>query len=279
MYVVRCIGSEPYLESRICYPLLLAFEADHPETKACCCLKGGKTKRPCNMCNEEHKNLHKLKPEQEPHARSRFDLLAHFNAPRVFESIQSNLAHMLDSQLITKTQHNEKMKEARDELQSKRNMLDTFSAHDVEPAFLELGYLDPYQAMAIDLMHLLDLGIIPRMLLLTARYWHCARKKQGGMNELNDMWCRISADASSRPDDLRRILSGPLFKKEKNKIEVASVPKAEEYRAVLQIFPHLVVSVQGVYAVWVALQDFYARAHEGTFTTKTMIELDAAALR
>ena len=94
------------------------------------------------------------------------------------------------------------------------------------------------------------------------------------------MWCRIASDASSRPDDLRRIINGPLFKYEKkNKIEVASVPKAEEYRAVLQLFPHLVVDEPAVYAVWVALQDFYAKAHEGSFTTKSMIELDAAALR
>jgi hypothetical protein len=31
--------------------------------------------------------------------------------------------------------------------------------------------------------------------------------------------------------------------------------------------------------VWVALNDFYVKAHEGCFTTDTIIELDAAALR
>ena len=264
----------------MCYPLLLAFEADHPETKMCCCLKGGTTKRPCNMCHEAHKNLHKLQPDHEPCARSHVDLDRYFAESQAFADMEKNLAYLLEQKQITKSRHDSLIKHAREKLQSERNLLHAFSAHDVEPAFSELGYLEPYQAMAIDLMHLLDLGLIPRMLLLTARYWHCARKKLGGVEELNLMWCRIASDASSRPDDLRRIINGPLFKYEKkNKIEVASVPKAEEYRAVLQLFPHLVVDEPAVYAVWVALQDFYAKAHEGSFTTKSMIELDAAALR
>jgi hypothetical protein len=279
-YSTIAIGAEPELECRVCYPLLLAFEADHPETKMCCCLKGGTTKLPCNMCHEAHKNLHKLKPEQEPCARSHLDLDRYFAESRAFADMERNLAHLLERKEITKSRHDNMMKQAREKLQSERNLLHTFSAHDLEPAFSELGYLDPYQAMAIDLMHLLDLGLVPRMLLLTARHWHCERKRQGGVNELNDMWCAIASDSSSRPDDLHRIIKGPLFKYEKkNKIEVASVLKAEEYRAVLQLFPHLVACEPLVYAVWVGLQDFYAKAHQGSFTTKSMIELDAAASR
>jgi hypothetical protein len=279
-YSTVAIGAEPELECRVCYPLLLAFEADHPETKMCCCLKGGTTKRPCNMCHEAHVNLHKLKPEQEPCARSHLDLDRYFAESRAFADMERNLAHLLERKEITKSRHDNMMKQAREKLQSERKLLQAFSAHDLEPAFSELGYLDPYQAMAIDLMHLLDLGLVPRMLLLTARHWHCARKRQGGVNELGDMLCAIASDSSSRPDDLRRIIKGPLFKYEKkNKIEVASVPKAEEYRAVLQLFPHLVACEPAVYAVWVGLQDFYAKAHQGSFTTNSMIELDAAALR
>ena len=245
----------------------------------CCCLKGGKTKRPCNICDEEHKHMHKLKPQEEPNARSILQLRPYFEECRAFETIKKELASMRDLKQITKARYETLLKDARDAWQSKQDLLARFSAHGVEPAFSELGYLDPYQAMTIDLMHLLDLGLIPRMLLLTAKHWHTKRKAQGGLNELNDMWLGVATNASSKPDDVRRILGTPLFKKDKNKIEIASVPKAEEYRAILQIFPHLVVAEATVHAVWVALNDFYVKAHEGCFTTDTIIELDAAALR
>ena len=101
----------------MCYPLLLAFEADHPETKMCCCLKGGTTKRPCNMCHEAHKNLHKLQPDHEPCARSHVDLDRYFAESRAFADMERNLAYLLEQKQITKSRHDILIKHAREKLQ------------------------------------------------------------------------------------------------------------------------------------------------------------------
>ena len=78
----------------------------------CCCLKGGKTKRPCNICDEEHKHMHKLKPQEEPNARSILQLRPYFEECRAFETIKKELASMRDLKQITKARYETLLKDA-----------------------------------------------------------------------------------------------------------------------------------------------------------------------
>ena len=270
--VVVCVtGSEDDLtpEWRKCYPVVLAFEGDHPETKCCCCLKGGNTLFPCNVCGVMYYQLHNIDgPEFE--LRSQDDLTECHGARAAFESTVEDLNLRLASLQIDRGTFNEEMRAARAELKLQGEMLTSMSGLNAVPAFKKLGYVDANLSIAMELLHLLDQGIVPRFLLLTARFFDSQRK----LDELNLSWMEQPGS-----DDLARILPGPLFKKDGNKIELAAMPKASEMRQILQFFPTVVRFNDQVYAVWVALCKLYELAHQKAFTMKQIVELQESVVR
>jgi hypothetical protein len=62
-------------------------------------------------------------------------------------------------------------------------------------------------------------------------------------------------------------------------VEVCSSLKANEYKAILQLFPPLVRSEVRVHAVWVALHHWYEVAHKKSFSEEGLEELAQAALK
>ena len=147
------------------------------------------------------------------------------------------------------------------------------SAHAVHCAFWRLGYVDVTLMAAIDLMHLVDLGIIPRILEHTAAYY-CAQM-DGGLDGLNKWWREMEPC-----DDVPRARRRPLFKIGKGGgIQICGSLKAHEYKAILQLFPNLVRSDKKVFAVWNALHHWYDLAHKKSYTTADLVELNKAAFK
>ena len=57
------------------------------------------------------------------------------------------------------------------------------------------------------------------------------------------------------------------------------MPKASEMRQILQRFPNVVRSEPKVYAVWVALREWYELAYRKSYTMEQIVELQEAAVR
>ena len=269
-----CAGGEGDLkvEKRTCYPLLLLFKGDHPECKTFVGLKGGSTHHPCSICGTLHSDLHRL-PEQEPPVRCQGDV----------EECLKTLAR-LEQELKEYTAHREfgtigsrdctaNLERVRHERAETLAHLTWMSAHAVCCAFWRLGYVDVTLMAAIDLMHLVDLGIIPRILEHTAAYY-CAQM-DGGLDGLNKRWREMEPC-----DDVPRARRRPLFKIGKGGgIQICGSLKAHEYKAILQLFPNLVRSDKKVFAVWIALHHWYDLAHKKSYTTADLVELNKAALK
>ena len=269
--MVCVTGSEDDLvpEWRKCYPVVLAFEGDHPETKCCCCLKGGNTLFPCSICGVTYYQLHKIDwPELD--LRSQDDLTECHGAHAAFENTVQDLNLRLASLQIDRKAFSEGMRAARAELKLQGEMPQSMSGLNVVPAFKRLGYVDTSLMIAVGLLHLLDQGIVPRFLLFTAKFFDSERR----LEDLNTFWMQQTPS-----DDLARILGGPLFKKDGNKIELAAMPKASEMRQILQFFPTVVRCNEQVYAVWVALCKLYELAHQKSLTMRQIVELQDSAVR
>ena len=257
------------LQWRTCYPLVLTFLCDHQDAKCCCALKGGNTFFPCNVCGAGHHELHKIDlPEFE--LRSQDDLTECRQAHATFEKTVQSLTSQFTSGDINKAALADGTRAARAEWKLQQDMLESMSGLNVEPAFARLGYVDGNKIVAIDTMHAVAEGIVPRTGLFTAKYFNAL----GKLEQLNDSWRR-----QTRTDDLPRIFDGPLFKKDGNKIEFAAMPKACEMGQILQILPTVVRSEREVYAVWVALREWYELAHRKSYTMEQIVELQEAALR
>ncbi len=123
--------------------------------------------------------------------------------------------------------------------------------------------------MVSDMMHLFDLGLIPRAMKTTCAQW--PKKKR--VKLLNRLWSEMTPC-----DDVPRACKELLFKKEKGKIEMNGMLKASEYRGLLQLFPNIVRGEKEVFAFWVALHSLYEKAHASVLTERDICELHEAAL-
>lgn len=260
------------MESRKCYPLLLLFKGDHPECKNFAGLKGGSTHHPCSICGTLHCELHRL-PEHEQPVRSQQDVKECVEQLDRLESKSRSLAAMREWGNIDANAYSEQMKSVRAARDEVLQHMSWMSAHNVRCAFWRLGYVDVALMAAIDLMHLADLGLVRRILLHTAAFYYC-RHGSKGLKELNEWWREMEF-----PEDVCRARQGDVFKIGKTgHVEVCSSLKANEYKAILQLFPPLVRSEVRVHAVWVALHHWYEVAHNKSFSEEGLEELTQAAL-
>jgi hypothetical protein len=258
------------VEKRTCYPLLLLFKGDHPECKTFVGLKGGSTHHPCSICGRLHAELHRL-PEHEESVRRQEDVEDCLKAlARLEQEVKEYTAHR-EQGTVSKVDYNTAMERLRRERVETLGHLKWMSAHVVRCAFWRLGYVDVTLMAAIDLMHLVDLGIIPRVLEHTAAYY-CA-EMDGGLDGLNKRWRELEPC-----DDVPRARRRPLFKIGKGGgIQVCGSLKAHEYKAILQLFPNLVRNDKKVFAVWHALHHWYGLAQKKSFTVADLLELNQAA--
>ena len=259
------------MEKRTCYPLLLLFKGDHPECKTFVGLKGGSTHHPCSICGRLHAELHRL-PEHEESVRRQEDVEDCLKAlARLEQEVKEYTAHR-EQGTVTKVDYSTAMERLRRERVETLGHLKWMSAHVVRCAFWRLGYVDVTLMAAIDLMHLVDLGIIPRILEHTAAYY-CAQM-DGGLEGLNERWRELEPC-----DDVPRARRRPLFKIGKGGgIQVCGSLKAHEYKAILQLFPNCVRDDKKVFAVWHALHHWYGLAQKKSFTVADLVELHQAAL-
>lgn len=250
--------------------MLLLFEGDHKEAKCCASLMGGQTFFPCNVCGVAFHQLHKIDAD-EYELRTKDDLVGFRGAGEAFATTMKDLTDDLATGAITKSTFAEQKRMARAELKFRKEMLEMMSGLDVPPALDKAPHLHANLSVGMDLLHLMNEGLVPRVFLSVAN--HLNRRK-GGLKEFNDRWMKQPTS-----DDLRGIVRGPLFKKIGKTIELAGIPKACEKDAYLQALPPLLRSEPKVYAVVVALHDWYALMHEKSFTVKQIAELKEAALR
>ena len=269
-----CAGGEGDLkvEKRTCYPLLLLFKGDHPECKTFVGLKGGSTHHPCSICGMLHADLHRL-PEHEQSVRCQGDVEECLKTlSRLEQELTEYTAHR-EFGTIGKIDYSANLERVRRERAEALAHLKWMSAHAVRCAFWRLGYVDVTLMAAIDLMHLADLGIVPRILEHTAAYY--CDQMDGGLDGLNKWWRDVEPC-----DDVPRARRRPLFKIGKGGgIQICGSLKAHEYKAILQLFPNLVRSDKKVFAVWNALHHWYDLAHKKSFTTADLVELNKAAFK
>jgi len=239
------------------------------DAKCCCGLKGGNTFFPCNICGVAQHQLHKVDLAQFE-LRSPDDLKECRGAHTACAKTVQSLTSQFTSGDISKEALADGVRAARVELRLQQDMLRSMSGLDVEPAFDGLGYVSSNEMVGIDGMHVFDQGIVPRIGLITAKYYNA----QGKLAELNDSWRRLPRSA-----DLPRIFDGPLFKSDGKTLEFAAMPKASEMCQILQLLPNVVRSEPKVYAVWVALSEWYGLAYRKSYTMERIVELQEAALR
>ena len=239
------------------------------DAKCCCGLKGGNTFFPCNICGAAQHQLHKV-DLAEFELRSHDDLKECRGARTACAKTEQSLTSQFTSGDISKEALTDGKRAARVELKLQQDMLDSMSGLDVEPALDRLGYVSSNEMVGIDTMHVIDQGIVSRIGLFTAKYYNA----QGKLAELNDSW-RLQ----SKSDDLPRIFDGPLFKTDGKRIEFAAMPKASEMRQILQLLPNVVRSEPKVYAVWVALREWYELAYRKSYTMEQIVKLQEAAVR
>ena len=263
-------NADSKLEWRKCHPVLLLFECDHKEAKCSTCLMGGQTFFPCNVCGVGFHQLHKI-DAREYEIRTKHDLVGCRGAGEAFDTTMKALTDDLATGAITKSTFAQLKRMARDELKFQKEMLEMMSGLDVSPAFDKASHLNANLSVGMDLLHLMDEGLVPRVFLSVAKHLN---QRKGGLEEFNMRWME-----QPKCDDLKRIVRAPLFKKRGNAIELAGIPKACEKHAYLQALPPLLRSEPKVYAVVVALHDWYALMHQKSFTVKQIAELKEAALR
>ena len=215
--------------------------------------------------------LHRL-PEHEESVRRQEDVEDCLKAlARLEQEVKEYTAHR-EQGTVTKVDYSTAMERLRRERVETLGHLKWMSAHVVRCAFWRLGYVDVTLMAAIDLMHLVDLGIIPRILEHTAAYY-CA-EMDGGLEGLNERWRELEPC-----DDVPRARRRPLFKIGKGGgIQVCGSLKAHEYKAILQLFPNCVRDDKKVFAVWHALHHWYGLAQKKSFTVADLVELNQAAL-
>lgn len=230
----------------------------------------GNTECTCNICHVHRGHLHDVHAAEQP-VRKQIDVEEIWEERNRLMSEIDVLNFALDEESITSKDHSRRMGHIVTRLGELKDRLAQMSAHDLRCAFWALGYVEADLMMVPDLLHLFDLGLIPRFMKFTCLNWPC--KKSSGLGVLNNLWSEMTPC-----DDVPRACRELLFKKEKKKIEMNGLLKASEYRDLLQLFPNIVRGEKTVFAVWVALHSLYEKAHANIFTETTIRELHEAAL-